>query len=356
MNTLRASLRMHRALLLIIFSYAVITALLVNNLPSPHEITQLLAGYLDTLLLSALFVLCGYTIYVMLMLRPEHLCQFLYHSLRRYLNRERLLHALPVLLLIPLFASSFTALKAVIPRLHPYSWDATLSHWDMALHGGKAPWEWLQPLLGHPLATGLLNFTYHFWFFLLYAILYWLIFDTRRPLLRMQFLLSFVLAWSILGSILAVLFSSVGPCYYGHLHASDPYAPLMAYLHEANQHVPVWALQVQDMLWQGYQSKGVNGELGISAMPSMHVATAVLMAMMGWRVSRAAGIALSVFAVLIMLGSIHLGWHYAVDGYVGAAGAALVWQLVGRMLGRELASPGAAMAPAPCLGKQGVTS
>ena len=219
-----------------------------------------------------------------------------------------------------------------------------------------APWERLQPLLGHPLVTGLLNFSYHFWFFLFYAVLYWLILDTRRPLLRMQFLLSFALTWIVLGSILAVLFASVGPCYYGHLHASDPYAPLMAYLHDANQHVPVWALQVQEMLWQGYQSKGANGELGISAMPSMHVATAVLMALMGWNVSRAAGIALSAFAVLILLGSIHLGWHYALDGYVGAAGAALVWRLVGRLLRSQAAAPAMHMTTAPCMSKEGLTS
>ncbi|MNL23643.1 hypothetical protein D3C87_1450390 [compost metagenome] len=154
---------------------------------------------------------------------------------------------------------------------------------------------------------------------------------------------------------MAILFASVGPCYYGHLHASDPYAPLMAYLHDANQHVPVWALQVQEMLWQGYQSKGANGELGISAMPSMHVATAMLMAIVGWNVNRAAGIALSAFAVLILLGSIHLGWHYALDGYVGAAGAALVWHLVGRLLG-QAAAPVVRLATAPCMGKEGLTS
>ncbi|WP_402719171.1 phosphatase PAP2 family protein [Janthinobacterium rivuli] len=356
MNTLRASLRTHRALLLIVLLYAAAAALLAGGLPSASDTLNVLAGFLVAILTGPVFILCGYTIHVMVVKRPHRLCHYLYHDLRSYLSNERLLHALPAMLLIPVFASSFTVFKAAIPRLHPYTWDASLSAWDIALHGGKAPWERLQPLLGHPLVTGLLNFSYHFWFFLFYAILYWLILDTRRPLLRMQFLLSFALTWIILGSVMAVLFASVGPCYYGHLHASDPYAPLMAYLHDANQHVPVWALQVQEMLWQGYQSKGANGELGISAMPSMHVATAVLMAIMGWKVSRAAGISLTAFAVLILLGSIHLGWHYALDGYVGAAGAALVWQLVGRLLGSQAAAPVMHMATAPCMGKGGLTS
>jgi hypothetical protein len=45
-----------------------------------------------------------------------------------------------------------------------------------------------------------------------------------------------------------------------------------------------------------------------------------------------------VFAVLILLGSVHLGWHYAVDGYAGALGAALLWHLVGRLQGRASAT------------------
>jgi hypothetical protein len=32
----------------------------------------------------------------------------------------------------------------------------------------------------------------------------------------------------------------------------------------------------------------------------------------------------------VFVGSIALGWHYAVDGYVGAAGVAVLWMLCGR--------------------------
>ena len=65
----------------------------------------------------------------------------------------------------------------------------------------------------------------------------------------------------------------------------------MAYLHESSHSVPIWALRVQDMLWQGYQNGGSAGELGISALPSMHVATSVLMALVAWPIRRTAGIA-----------------------------------------------------------------
>ncbi|MGK5056892.1 phosphatase PAP2 family protein [Janthinobacterium sp. LB2P49] len=354
-SSLRASLHNHRALLLLVLAYTAMVLLLAGSKPTRHEIAPLLASFALAALTGPVFLLCAWTGYVMCMLRPARLCHFLYHELRRHLHRERLLHALPALLLVPLFALSFTTFKAAIPRLHPFDWDVRLSAIDIALHGGTAPWAWLQPLLGHPLLTGLLNVAYHFWFLLFYALLYWLILDTRHRLLRMQFLLSFTIAWIVLGSVVAMLFSSAGPCYYGHLHANDPYAPLMAYLQESNHRIPVWALKVQDMLWQGYQSGGTVGELGISAMPSMHVATSVLMALVAWPIRRAAGIALAAFAVLIMLGSVHLGWHYALDGYVGTAGAIVIWQAVGLALRRSAAAASPQLDIAPCLNKKGLT-
>ncbi len=36
-----------------------------------------------------------------------------------------------------------------------------------------------------------------------------------------------------------------------------------------------------------------------------------------------------IFALCILVGSVHLGWHYAVDGYIGAAIAAAIWFGVG---------------------------
>ena len=38
------------------------------------------------------------------------------------------------------------------------------------------------------------------------------------------------------------------------------------------------------------------------------------------------------FAALIFVGSIHLGWHYAIDGYAGAAVALFGWWAAGRLV------------------------
>jgi PAP2 superfamily len=253
-----------------------------------------------------------------------------YQSHSELFDAGKIVECTACALLLPLFVSSFTVFKAAIPSIHPFAWDSELAAWDMALHGGVHPWVWLQYVLDYPLITSAINFIYHLWFFILYGVIYLITVCMSKPLLRMQFLLSFVISWILLGNVVATLFSSVGPCYYGHLQlGADPYASLMKYLNESSQHAPVWALGVQKMLWEAYQDKSKISELSISALPSMHVATAVLMALLGWGIHRAAGIALSIFAVLIMIGSVHLGWHYALDGYVGAAGAYAIWRVVG---------------------------
>lgn len=331
---LRAALWAHRWLLLVVVVHAAAATALYLRFPDENDIEPLLAGFATSLVMGPVFTLCGYALYVMVCKRPRQLLRYLRQHVQSYLTRQRLIYALPALLLIPVFAASFTIAKAAVPLLHPYDWDTRLAHADQLLHGGVQPWIWLQSLAGYPIVTAILNLAYHLWFFIMFATMYWLVFSTALPRVRMQFLLSFVLTWALLGNVLAVLFSSAGPCYY-HLVAAgpDPYAPLMQYLRRADTHFPVLALQVQDMLWQGYrQHVGVSG-LTISAMPSMHVASSVLLALLGWRLRPSAGIAFTVFALMILAGSIHLGWHYAVDGYVGTAGAILVWCVVGWLQG-----------------------
>ena len=71
--------------------------------------------------------------------------------------------------------------------------------------------------------------------------------------------------------------------------------------------------------------------LRISATPSMYIATDVLLAQWGWSTRQNIGITFVVFTI-IMLGSIHLGWHYALDGYVGGIGSHAIWHGVDWLL------------------------
>ena len=69
---------------------------------------------------------------------------------------------------------------------------------------------------------------------------------------------------------------------------------------------------------------------GISAMPSMHNSFAVLMALSMYAVKRWLGILFIVHAIFIYIGSIALGWHYALDGIVSAPLTVLIWWLAGK--------------------------
>ena len=71
---------------------------------------------------------------------------------------------------------------------------------------------------------------------------------------------------------------------------------------------------------------------GIAAAPSLHIGVAVLQALMAWKISPLLGRILTVYAVIILIGSVHLGWHYAVDGYMAIIFAILIWLGVGRLL------------------------
>ena len=125
-----------------------------------------------------------------------------------------------------------------------------------------------------------------------------------------------------------MIFSSAGPVYYDELGLSpNPYVGLFAYLHDVDSRLPLWFLKTQQMLWDGYMGKGPA--FGISAFPSMHNASAALFALAFWRVSRPVGLFFAAYAGVILLGSVHTGWHYAVDGYAGIALAAACWWVCG---------------------------
>lgn len=318
----------------IILTYVLSALVVANYYPPKYTWHEVAKSIVSAYILAPLLAGCAYVAYIMMFIRPAHLTRYIICAARSYMTRERIFYAMPAVILFPIFISTFTFYKSIIPQSNPYSWDLFLAHADLIIHGGVHPWKWLQPLIGFPPVTALINFSYHIWFVIIFSSFYWSALSTSKPILQMQFLFSFVLSWIILGNVVATAFSSVGPCFFDFIaQKSNPYAPLMQYLHDANNTFPIWALEVQKLLWDEHQSGKMA--LGISAMPSMHVASAVLVALLSKNISKMAGIAGLIFAVIIMIGSIHLGWHYAVDGYIGAIGAASIWRLVGWLINKK---------------------
>ncbi len=339
LDALLRTLRAHIWLIAPVEIYIILTYGLAVYLGKPGSISFL--GY-EQAFAMATPILCGGFLawraaYIMLVVRPRRLIRAIADDLfENYLTRERLLNAVPIVVILPLFNSACTLMKTLIPALHPYDWDATFARWDTVLHFGVAPWRILEPVLGNPLMTSFANIVYCGWFFGLASLWFWQAFALRDRLLRMQFFIAYIVCFIALGNIAATWLASGGPCFYGRLVGGpDPYAPLMQYLHNASLHGETnISVGLQNMLWRYYASGGSGVGAGISAMPSMHVAGATLFALLGWRTNRFLGIALSINVVLILFATVFLGWHYAIDGYVSIVGTVVIWWTVGHIIRR----------------------
>lgn len=252
-----------------------------------------------------------------------------------FLRPERLVPFLVACLLMPPFMSVFVAFKTSIPDLVPFTWDARFMEWDRILHLGRHPWEILQPWLGRPALTRMLDYTYYTWFPVVWLTMLWQLWHgSAFSNYRRQFLLAFALSWILLGTVMATGLSSVGPVYYEAVMGDpEPFAPLMSYIRSVDAAEPLTAVMAQNLLWQSYVDPSVAQVEGISAMPSMHVAMVTLLVLVGFRVNRWVGTTYLLYALLILLGSVSLGWHYAIDGYAAAIGAIAIWWASGRFVG-----------------------
>jgi PAP2 superfamily len=253
-------------------------------------------------------------------------------------HRDTMMRGIPMFLALLTFMYAFTLFKANISRFNPYSWDVTFDHLDQVIHFGTRPWEWVQPVFGNIAGTFVLNVNYNLWFMVMQMFLVYFSFLQSPGIERTRFYLCFFLICSIGGTLMATIFSSAGPCYFGHfVEAASPYAALTQYLQDVNKVVPIWAVDTQDMLWNLRNEGSIMG--GISAMPSVHNATALLFVLTTWNMSKWLRNLLIVHMILIFLGSIHLGWHYAVDAYFAWAITLVLWVAAHHIAKRWEAQP-----------------
>ena len=281
---------------------------------------------------------CVYYVYLFYHRKP-HPTLYFFRAIRSFFQplSKAISFALLVLALNLTF-SSYTFLKPLIPELNPFQFDELFYQLDKWLHFGVSPWQITHQVFSNALASSVINFLYHLWFLLMWGSV--LLFIIRRDLekLRDQFLITFLTSWLLIGGVAAVLMSSAGPCY---MHLLNPehqyYLPLIERLETQSQTLvdnhwfPLWALDVQEMLWQMYsnQNSGIGG--GISAMPSMHVSVAVTMALAFQKLHKKLGYLMWGYVLAIQIGSVHLAWHYAIDGYLSAILTLVIWKSVGAL-------------------------
>jgi hypothetical protein len=233
------------------------------------------------------------------------------------------LAGIPILILGTVYTFDiYASFKQGIPSLTAYGSDRWLAAVDAFVHFGRDPWRWTHAVLGGP-GLRFLDWVYTSWYVVLISSIP--IFATWAPLrIRTRFFLTFTVVMMLGGSFAAILFASGGPAYFAELAGdSVRFSPLLESLDGTS------ALATQGRLWEYFSTNAENLYGGISAMPSMHVAVVVLIAVAGWAWSRWLGTLAAGYAVLIQLGSFHLGWHYAIDGYLAAALVAGVWLFSG---------------------------
>lgn len=211
-------------------------------------------------------------------------------------------------------ASQFAVLnwaKIMMPATVGFWADPTFAAADHLLFG-QDPWRLSHQLLGQ--FTPVIDRIYAFWAPVNFTILLFLFYlppSTKRAQALIAYFLTF--ACGTLGQYLG---ASAGPVFYESIQLGDRFAELP---------VSPWTATARDYLWANYLNDGALVGAGISAMPSMHVAVALWIALVCRALLPRLQILGWAYFAIILVGSVHLGWHYAVDGIAASILVPVAW-------------------------------
>jgi len=238
----------------------------------------------------------------------------------RYLRVRTFVDLARVMIGLKLTLAAYCNIKQAIPYIHPRLFDAELLALDAMLHGGWNPNLVSLAVVGTGWGTRALDIAYILWYPIKLAVI--AVFAiSSNTLLRTRFFLAYFSMWMV-GGLLAVLIPSLGPIYTHPEWFAENEMP--------------WARLIQGMLWSGYQQLMQTPQLfharvyeGIAAFPSLHVGLVALFALFLRHLHSTAGRFMWCYVLIMQVGSVHLGWHYALDGYVGVLLAYLLYRVAG---------------------------
>ncbi len=224
-----------------------------------------------------------------------------------------------------LASNAYFWLKVYVPRLNAAGFDPALWRLDRALHLGVSPTALLQTWLPPGAVTSALDVWYGLWLLTLFASIAFFC-ASDRPALRRGVMLSCIVLWSS-GALCYAVLPAMGPVFaFPGFFSSLPAA------------MPI-AAATQDQLLANYRGVVESGSVadytrGVAALPSLHVGFHFLFALWARHAARGLFPLLLVLTLLTFVGSVRTGWHYAVDGYVGVALAALAFAASRRLEAR----------------------
>lgn len=224
----------------------------------------------------------------------------------RFFTYDKLWDLIKIVILLKITLLIFCNLKQAIPLINPKLFDIELLAIDRVIHFGVNPNTFLVKLLGEDFIAALFDRLYIFWYIIKPLVLvYFAIIANKNSQIR--FFTSYFSMW-IIGGLSALIIPSLGPIYTHPEWFTSLNIP--------------FARNLQNMLWRHYEMVINTPDKyrvfiyeGIAAFPSLHVGIVAIFAFYLCEVNKKVGIALFVYLGIIQLGSVLLGWHYAVDGY-----------------------------------------
>jgi len=111
-----------------------------------------------------------------------------------------------------LFIGNFTTIKNLFPVMHDgFPFDRVTADVDQWLHFGHAPSELLYRLPGLSLALPFIELNYSLlWSVFCFGGLFFTVATARSPLMRMRYILMFMIVWIVCGNVLAGFFFPPG--------------------------------------------------------------------------------------------------------------------------------------------------
>lgn len=253
---------------------------------------------------------------------------------RAYLANLRLADIITGFVTLCLTLTCFSVFKSAVVGANGYVYDPVFIAWDRAIFGRDA-WEVTHGILPSAVATKWIDALYHPLF--LPMILGYLICVStdKKPALRYTYMLSYLASFVIIGMVMAAAMSSAGPIFEGTVFGDGT---VFAAFHEQvgtqnEESGPFTFLFAYNYLLSIYTVGKSQFAGGISAMPSMHIVLAWLCVFAAWHLGRIVGAVFTVYGFCIWFGSVHLGWHYFVDGLVALIVLTVIWGVMGRLVG-----------------------